>query len=717
MNILTSLYLFSILFLFCIFTGCKDGTKSGTENHDWPGYLGDGSSSQYSTLNQITPENVNQLQLAWTFEAGGADGGNQTNIQCNPLIIDGVVYAISAKSNLIALNGASGEQLWRMNPFTELNKTLAVPISTSGTSRGVAYWTNGKEARILFAVANYLLAIDPKRGQLIKSFGQGGKIDLKKGLGRNIDNLSYGSGTPGVIFKDLIIMGSRVSESLPAAPGHIRAFNVLSGEQVWRFNTIPQPGEFGYDTWPTDAYKTMGGANAWAGLSVDEERGLVYCPTGSATFDYYGGDRLGQNLFANSLICLDAQTGKRVWHYQIIHHDLHDYDLPSPPNLLTIKRDGKEIPAVSQLTKQGFVFVFNRETGEPLFPIEERPVPKSDMPDDQAWPTQPRPTKPAPYIREHFTIDQVNDITPETKQEILSKYSTLLPHIPFRQPDLKQDTIVHPGMVGGAEWGGGATDPNGVLYFNANQSSALLTMIDVSESKSIGQTVYQLNCMACHGPEFKGGTAFGQVVPTLEGLFLRKTEKEIQETITNGGPTMPPFRHLAGKDVYQLMRYLESPEESAQTEEKEEEQNSSNVRFLHTGNNIWRTTKGYPAIKPPWGTLNAIDLNTGEYLWTKVFGEYPELIAEGKAPTGRENFGGPIVTASGVLFIGASLDGYLRAYDKTTGNELWRDELPAGGYATPATYMANGKQYIIIACGGGRGSPSSDSYAAYSLPD
>jgi quinoprotein glucose dehydrogenase len=717
MNIPTFFYLIPISFLICVFTGCKGDTQSGGENLDWPAYLGDSSSSQYSALKQITPENVNQLKLAWTFDGGGVDENSSTNIQCNPLIIDGVVYAISAKSDLIALNGASGENLWRMNPFTELNKTLAVPISTSGTSRGVAYWTNGKEARILFAVGSYLLAIDPKQGQLIKSFGEGGKIDLKKGLGRNIENLSYGSGTPGVIFKDLIIMGSRVSESLPAAPGHIRAFNVLTGEQVWRFNTIPQPGEYGYDTWPADVYKTMGGANAWAGLSVDQERGLVYCPTGSATFDYYGGDRLGQNLFANSLICLDAQTGKRVWHYQIIHHDLHDYDLPSPPNLLTIKRDGKEIPAVSQLTKQGFVFVFNRETGEPLFPIEERPVPKSDMPGDQAWPTQPRPTKPAPYIREHFTIDQVNDITPETKQEILAKYSTLLPHIPFRQPTLKQDTIVHPGMIGGAEWGGGATDPNGVLYFNANQSTAILTMIDVSEGKSIGQTVYQLNCMACHGPDLKGGTAFGQVVPTLEGLFSRKTKQEIQNTIVNGGTTMPPFRHLAGKDVYQLMRYLESPEESVQPEAKDEDQNSTKVRFLHTGNNIWRDSKGYPAIKPPWGTLNAIDLNTGEYLWTKVFGEYPELMAEGKAPTGSESFGGPIVTASGVLFIGASMDGYLRAYDMSSGNELWRDKLPGGGYATPATYMADGKQYIIIACGGGRGSPSSDSYAVYALPN
>ncbi|MCZ6671759.1 MAG: PQQ-binding-like beta-propeller repeat protein, partial [Verrucomicrobia bacterium] len=650
MNPLTKILTIPALLAVCYLTACK-GKK---QNHDWPIYLGDKSSSQYSSLDQITPENVNQLKIAWTFDAGGADESGQTNMECNPLIIDGVVYATSAQSDLLALDGASGEKLWRLNPFEELNKSLVIPVSPSGLSRGVVYWTDGQTSQIFLVVANYLLAVDPVDGSLIQSFGGKGYIDLKKGLGRNIDLLSYGSKTPGVVFQDLIIMGSNVSESIPAAPGHIRAFDVRTGEQVWRFNTIPHPGEYGYETWPSEVYKTIGGANAWAGLTLDEERGLVYCPTGSATFDYYGGDRLGQNLFANTLLCLDARTGKRVWHYQILHHDLLDLDLPSPPNLLTIRRDGKEIPAVAQLTKQGFVFVFNRETGEPLFPIEERPIPRSEMPGEQAWPTQPRPTKPAPYVREHFTIDQINDITPESHQQILAKYSTLLPHVPYQPPSLKQDTIVHPGMVGGAEWGGGATDPNGILYFNANQSSALLTMIDVSQGGSIGETTYKINCMACHGPDFKGGTAFGQVVPTLEGIFERKSSDDIRNTIVNGGTTMPPFRHLTRKDVFHLLRYMESPEHSVQIEDSDQDQEELKVRFIHTGNNIWYDAKGYPAIKPPWGTLNAIDLNTGEYLWSKTFGEYPELLAEGKDPTGRESFGGPIATASGVLFIGGS---------------------------------------------------------------
>jgi quinoprotein glucose dehydrogenase len=694
------------------FSACSDGDK----NHDWPVYLGDNSSSQYSEAKQITPDNVAQLKIAWTFDAAGVDENSRTNMECSPLVIDGIVYATSAQSDLLALNGVTGEQLWRLNPHDELNKTLAIPVRPSGFSRGLVHWTDGKNSQIFLVIANYLLAVDPRNGSLVPSFGKGGYIDLKKGLGRNIDSLSYGSKTPGVVFEDLLIMGSNVSETIPAAPGHIRAFNVRTGEQVWRFNTIPHPGEFGYDTWPPEAYKSMGGANAWAGLALDEERGLVYCPTGSASFDYYGGDRLGQNLFANTLLCLNAKTGERVWHYQIIHHDLHDYDLPSPPNLFTIKRNGKEIPAVSQLTKQGFVFVFNRVTGEPLFPIEEVPVPKSEMPDEEAWPTQPRPTKPAPYVREHFTIDQVNDVTPESNQEILTKYSTLLPHIPFRQPDLKRDTIVHPGMIGGAEWGGGATDPNGVLYFNANQSSALLTMIDLTEGGSIGETVYKVNCMVCHGPDFKGGTAFGQVVPTLDGIFEQKTSAEIVNTIINGGTTMPPFRHLAGKDIYQLIKYMGAPEQGAQAGDEDQDYQGPKVRFVHTGNNMWRDSNGYPAIKPPWGTLNAIDMSTGEYLWSKTFGEYEELTAEGKAPTGAENFGGPITTASGVLFIGATLDGFIRAYDMTNGNELWKDKLPAGGYATPVTYSVDGKQFVVIACGGGRGSRVADLYVAYSFP-
>jgi len=693
------------------------GCGRNDETHDWPVYLGDNASSQYSSADQITPQNVSQLEVAWTFDAGGVPTGAYSLLECNPLAINGVVYLTSAKLKLYALNGSTGAKQWMFDPIKTLNQSLDTPITASGVNRGLTYWSGKGGDRLVYVVTHYLLAVDPLTGTLIKSFGDEGKVDLKKGLGRNIDNLAYGSRTPGIVYNDLIIMGSSVSESLPAAPGHIRAFNVLTGEQEWRFNTIPQPGEFGYESWPKDAYKDFGGANVWTGMALDDERGLVYYPTGSATFDYYGGDRLGDNLFANSLICLDASTGKRIWHYQTVHHDLWDYDLPTPPNLFTAKQDGKEIPAVALLTKQGYLFVFDRVTGEPLFPIEEIPVPTSTMPGEQTAKTQPRPSKPIPYVRETLSLDQLSDITPESKAEILAKYSSMEPHVPWRPGSLTKDTIVHPGMIGGTEWGGAAMDNNGVLYFNSNESTAILTMIDATVSGSRGETLYNQTCIACHGPDLTGGDAFGQVVPSLIGIKDRKSRAEIAKIIQFGGTTMPGFRHFSGTDIFELMTFIGVPGQTGQHPENSDNSNSeTSVRFIHTGNNIWRDSKGYPAIKPPWGNLNAIDLNTGEYLWKTTFGQFDELIEQGIPPTGRESFGGPILTASGLLFIGASFDNYLRAYDRNTGEELWRRKLPFGGYATPSTYTVNGKQFILIACGGGRGSPSADLFVAYALP-
>lgn len=704
--------------LFClILLPVLAGCKKKPEDHDWPVYLGDNASTQYSEATQITPDNVHKLKLAWTFDAGGAQADDRTIMECNPLVVDGVIYAISARRNLYALDGKDGQPIWALNAVEELNKTLDEPIDAGGVSRGLNYWTDGTQSRLLYAVDHYLLAIDPATGHLIESFGEQGKIVLKEGLGRDVSQLAYSVKTPGVIYKNLIILGSSVAESIPAAPGHIRAFDVLTGEQVWRFNTIPQPGEFGYDTWPEDAYLEFGGANVWTGMALDEERGLVYCPTGSATFDFYGGDRIGDNLFANSLICLDATTGERVWHYQIVRHDLHDYDLPSPPNLLTIRRDGREIPAVAQLTKQGYAFVFNRVTGEPLFPIEEIEVPPSDIPGEIASHTQPRPVKPDPYVREVFTPDLINDITPEIRAEVELRYENMEPHQPFRSPSLTRDTIVHPGMIGGVEWGGAATDKDGVLYFNSNESTAILTIIDATAGESPGENLYKQYCITCHGPELQGGTAFGQVVPSLAGIAERKSGNEIIQTILHGGTTMPGFKHLTGKDLYYLLEYLEAPGRTGQhADEQAEPAEEVSVRYIHTGNNIWRTAGGYPPIKPPWGTLNALDLNTGEYLWRTTFGEYPELLEQGIPPTGRTSFGGPVVTAGGLLFIGANFDNYLRAYDVETGEELWRTQLPAGGYATPSVYTVDGKQYIVIACGGGRGSPAADLFVAYALP-
>ncbi len=691
-------------------------SKDKQEDVEWPSYLSDKASSQYTILDQINRDNVDQLQIAWTYGEEERSGRNRNQLECNPLIIDGVLYGTTAKLTVIALDAASGERLWQFDPYGERISNGETNVNRSGTNRGITYWRKGDDARIQYVNENFLYAINARTGELVDSFGQDGRVDLKQGLGRNIDALSYSLTSPGIIYKDLLIIGSRVSPTYPSAPGHIRAFNVVTGEQVWRFNTIPHPGEFGYETWPPEAYKTAGGANLWTGLSLDEERGLVYCPTGSPTFDYYGGDRIGANLFANTLICLDARTGKRIWHHQIVHHDLLDYDLPSPPNLFTWRKDGKEIPAVAQLTKHGYIFVFNRVTGEPLFPIEEIPVPRSEMPGEVDWPTQPKPTKPKPFVREVMTEEEITDISPESHSEILAKYKSIKPHTPWRPPDEHMDTIVLPGMWGGAEWGGGAMDPNGVLYFNANETPALITMIKLKEGASVGESLYKQNCIACHGADLGGGTAFGQMVPTLIGIGSRLNDRDIQQKIVQGSAAMPPFRHLPGKDVYQLIRYIKDP--SAENFSKTESSRLSAypIPYAHTGNNRWLDSKGYPAIKPPWGTMNAVDLNTGEYLWKTVFGEYPELLEQGVPPTGRNSWGGPIVTASGLLFIAANPDGYLRAYDSKTGEEVWRYQLPVPGFATPASYSVDGKQYIVIACGGGRDTPFGDIYVAFALP-
>ena len=503
---------------------------------DWATYLGDNESSQFSTLTQITPENVAQLEVAWIFDASQFPTKNRDKLECNPLIIDGTFYGTGGNKMLFALDAATGELRWRFDPYEIEHGANAPNVHRTWVNRGVHYWSDGENERIIYSSQHLLCAIDAETGRLISSFGDGGVVDLRKGLGRDVDDLAYAPTTPGVIYEDMLILGSRVTEALPAAPGHIRAFDIRTGEQLWRFNTIPHPGEFGYETWPEDAYLRAGGANVWTGMALDEERGLVYCPTGSPSFDYYGGDRHGQNLFGNSLICLDARTGERKWHFQAIHHDIFDMDLPSPPNLFTMRREGKEIPAVSLLTKHGYVFVFNRVTGEPLFPIEEVAVPASKIPGESAWPTQPRPLKPAPYSRVEFPISEVNDVTPESKQEILAKYQTLEPHVPFLPLSDQRESIIFPGVWGGVEWGGAAMDPDGILYFNAHDMPAIQMLLDTS-AQSLGEAIYKRNCVHCHGTDLQGGEAFGQVVPILVGVTHRLKAQEIAQVIKGGRET------------------------------------------------------------------------------------------------------------------------------------------------------------------------------------
>ena len=686
---------------------------------NWSVYLGDKTSSHFSALSQIHTGNVGGLQVAWTFHAGGASTNNRSQIQCNPLIIDGVLYGTTPDLQAFAIEAGSGCEIWRFDPG-------AVPgLSKGGVNRGLVFWEEGSDRRILYGNDRYLHALEARTGRRIATFGEGGSVDLKRDLGRDVSKLSLNSTTPGIVFGDRLIMGMRLGEGpAPAAPGHIRAYDIRTGKMVWRFNTIPQPGEPGYETWPQQAYQYVGGVNVWTGFALDEARGLVFCPTGSAAFDFWGGNRIGQNLFANCLIALDARTGRRVWHQQIVRHDLWDRDLPAPPNLLTVTHAGRRVDAVAQVTKSGHVFVFNRENGEPLFPIREVPVPRSDLQGESAWPTQPLPVKPEPFARQLFTHNEITDVSPESHRQALERFSRIRPHAPF-QPPSREGTIIFPGFDGGAEWGGAATDPDGVLYVNANEMPWILTMVETkragSEPLATGEAIFNQICAACHGLDRLGNKA--QNVPSLAGVEQRLKRADVLALLNTGKGVMPSFGFLSERQRQLVTDHLLGVPAVAEVREagRKEEAGGADalgtIPYTSTGYHRWLDTNGYPAVKPPWGTLNAIDLNTGEYRWRVPLGEWPALTAKGVPPTGTENYGGPVVTAGGLVFIAASRDEYFRAFDRRTGRELWKAKLPAAGYATPATYSVNGRQYMVIACGGGKiGTKSGDAYVAFALP-
>lgn len=611
----------------CSFAASGDLVSAQSE--DWLSVGGDRGCMRYSTLAQINRENIDQLEVAWEYKTGELAAGKAKIMECTPLVIQGVMYITSGHLKVIALNAATGQELWRFDPFASHGPKHG--LASGGVNRGVAYWSDGLPdgmRRILHGTSDgQLYSLDAATGKLDPNFGSGGVKDLREDLEMDLSRMPYGPTSAPAILGDLVVVGFSCGEGPgPAAPGDVRAFDVRTGKQMWRFHTVPREGEFGNETWEGDSWRNRGAANAWGGYSVDTERGMVFAGLGSAAFDFYGGDRKGQNLFANCTIALDGKTGKRLWHFQTLHHDLWDHDIPIYPNLVTVQHEGQTIDAVAQVTKTGYVYLFDRESGKPLFEIEERPVTPSDVEGEQAWPTQPIPTKPPPFSTLSMTEANVTNIGDANRKSVLDTLSKIRGGPEFNPPSL-HGTVVIPGFHGGATWSGASFDPEtGHLYVNSNNQPNIVTLVK-----------------------------------------------------TDPGSTYP---------------------------------------YRITGYNKFLDHEGYPAIEPPWGLLNAIDLNSGEIAWQVPLGEYPELTARGIPQTGTESFGGTIVTAGGLVFIGGTLDEMFHAFDKTTGELLWQHKLPAGGYATPSTYSVDGRQFVVIPASGGgklRTEPG-DSIVAFSLP-
>ncbi len=619
--------------LWCLLAMAGHAGAQGLPTVDWPGVGNDPGCARYSPLDQIDRENVARLAPIWTYHTGELEGRVGKTIECTPIVVDGVMYLTTGYLRVVALDAATGRELWQFDPSRD--HPSGHPPTSGGVNRGCAFWSDGKpggDRRIIHGTSDgRLFSLDAGTGKLDPKFGEGGIRDLREELDPKFARLAYGPTSAPVVWEGTIIVGVSCGEGPGlAAPGDIRAFDVRSGAQVWRFHTVPRPGELGHETWAGDSWKDRGGVNAWGGLSVDPGRGLVFAGLGSAAFDFYGGDRHGDNLFANCTIALDARTGRLAWHFQTLRHDLWDHDLPVYPNLVAVTRDGRKVDAVAQVTKTGHVFLFDRVTGRPLFAIEDRAVPGSDLPGERASATQPIPVKPPPFAAQSLDETNVTDIGASNRASALERLAKVRGGPAFNPPST-QGTVVIPGFHGGANWSGASFDPTtGLLYVNANNLPNVVTMAETkaSERASLG-----------------------------------------------------PYRQ------------------------------QGYVQFLDH--------EGYPAIKPPWGVLTAIDLNTGDFAWQVPLGEHVELTARGIPRTGTESFGGSIVTAGGLVFIGGTKDERFHAFDKQTGRLLWEHPLPAGGYATPSTYRANGRQYVVIAAGGAGKlkTKAGDAFVAFGLRD
>lgn len=467
----------SLVVSFLLAMSCKDKNKHYSS---WEVYGGGKDNIHYSSLTEIDTNNIHQLKKAWEYSTGDAE--KFTQIQVNPIIIKNTLYGVSPKLKLFAVEANTGKSLWTFDPYKVIdNEVKGVGYFSMNVCRGVTYYEDKDSKRLFYAAGANLFCVDATKGELIESFGNKGRIDLHNDLGRNVADLYIAMTSPGIIYKDLIIIGSRVNEEAAAAPGYIRAYDVHTGKLRWKFHTIPQPGEDGFESWEDiNAWKNIGGANVWAGFSLDEKTGTLYAPIGSASYDFYGGKRLGDNLFANSILALDALTGKRKWHFQTVHHDVWDRDLPTAPALVKVEKDGKSVEALAQPTKTGFVFLLDRNTGKPLYPIEERPVPdQTELTGEKLAITQPYPTFIEPFVRQSFSEKEINPFIPlDEQKEIKERLAKLNHHHMYTAPS-KAGTVIFPGFDGGAEWGGAAFDPSsGILYVNANEMPWILTMVN-----------------------------------------------------------------------------------------------------------------------------------------------------------------------------------------------------------------------------------------------
>ncbi|MDX1984385.1 MAG: pyrroloquinoline quinone-dependent dehydrogenase [Bryobacteraceae bacterium] len=603
-------------------TAFLPGARAASKDRslEWNHYGGDAGASRYSPCARITPSNVSNLKVAWVHKTGDASSRPATAIECTPIVVDGVMYLLTPRVKVQALDAATGKLLWTFDPGQGVSSRRA-----PGVVRGVCYWEEGADRRILVTTRDQLWALHATTGKPVESFGDKGMLDLKKDFDHDMANLTFRHSSPVVVYKDVIITGGGGGEGpYPEAPGHIRGWDARTGKRRWIFHTVPKPGEFGHDTWSGDSWKYTGGTNCWAGMSVDTKRGLVFAGIGSPSFDYWGGNRVGDNLFGNCVLALDALTGKREWHYQIVHHDVWDYDMPAQPALITMRIGGRTVDAVVQPTKQSFLFFFDRATGKPLFPIEERAIPPSSMPGEVLSKTQPHPLKPPPLSRLGFYEDSITDISPEAHAHVKAQVDKLA-HGALFTPAPMEGGVIHPGFRGGPLWGGCCFDPKrNLLFANSDETTNVIAF--------------------------------------------------------------------------------------------EEAKAGMNVRFGLKTRIVLQDAEGYPGIKPPWGYMTAVDVDKGEFRWRVVNGEFKELTARGIKKTGSHSHGGSICTAGGLVFMAGTFDRMMRAFESDSGKVLWEQELPAGGFATPMTYEAGGKQFVVIAAGGGKsGSQANDEYIAFSL--